>query len=288
MILMMEQRTEEWFEARRGRITASRMGDIFGSNLKRLSYMHELAAEILTGEQARIGFNSPYTAWGKRQEPKARDWYVFSSEYEVEQVGLIINDETGAASSPDGLSGDSGVLEIKCPESPVNHIEVLNTGRIPEKYIYQTYGHIWVSGREWCDYVSYDPRMPENIQGCTIRAKRTDEIVTANTKTQTELLDSFARGYGVIPSKTDKDSKILNDAREAMGLTVIGRATIPANIAAISDALEVECEGTQLNKIRALSEAAGISQFHTMMMASFAKRIMRFKQDTYDLVERLS
>ena len=178
---MIEQRTEAWHNARAGKATASRIADIMartksGPAASRKNYMAELAIERLTGVHEE-GFKSADMQWGIIHEGSARDEYCMSRGVLVNECGFFDHPSipmTGA--SPDGLIGDDGLIEIKCPRS-ATHIEFLLTGEIDSRYKYQMLWQMACTGRQWCDFVSYDPRMPEKLRMKVVRFERDDEEI---------------------------------------------------------------------------------------------------------------
>lgn len=172
-----EQRSPEWFAARLGRPTASKFGDIIattrsGYSAGRKNYRAELVIQRLTGVVPE-GFSNAAMAWGTETEPVAQLAYELATGNEVEETSLWLHDEIEAGASPDGLIGDDGCLEIKCPNS-ATHLETLRTGKVPRLYIAQVQGQMWITGREWCDFVSFDPRLPQNAQLFITRVHRDD------------------------------------------------------------------------------------------------------------------
>ena len=159
----MIQGSEEWRQARCGLITASRVADLMaktksGYSTSRKNYVAELLVERLTGIPTE-SFTNTAMQWGTDHEPEARAVYEFESGDVVEEVGFIVHPNlpyTGA--SPDGLVDFDGMVEIKCPNT-ATHIETLITGKIPGRYITQMQGEMECCGRQWCDYVSFDPRI---------------------------------------------------------------------------------------------------------------------------------
>lgn len=152
------QGTDEWFEARRGKVTASCFSNATagGTGKTRMNYMYKLLAERLTGEVDRNGYTNKYMEWGNEQEERARICYELETGLEVEQIGFVLlNENIGC--SPDGLIGNDGLVQIKCPASQT-HINYLITGKAPSEYMKQIEGELWVTEREWSDFVSYDPR----------------------------------------------------------------------------------------------------------------------------------
>ena len=179
------QRTPEWFALRLGKVTASRIGDLMaktrsGYSASRANYMAELAIQRLTGEVEQ-GFTSPAMQWGTEQESNARNAYSFFTENAVEEIAFI-NHPTieQAGASPDGLVGDDGLVEIKCPNS-ATHLETLRTGKINNKYILQMQWQMACSGRKWCDFVSFDPRFSGGLKIFIKRVNRDDELIAEIT-----------------------------------------------------------------------------------------------------------
>lgn len=178
---MMQQGTDEWFAARVGKVTASRVADVIakiksGESASRANYRAELVAERLTGKSAD-GFTSSSMKWGTDCEPLARAAYEAESGLLVMETGLVDHPTismTGA--SPDGLIGADGVLEIKCPETKA-HIETLLTNEAPAKYIPQMMWQMACTGRAWADFVSFDPRMPPEMQLAVVHVPRDDKLV---------------------------------------------------------------------------------------------------------------
>lgn len=164
----MNQGTQEWFQARLGKVTASRVADLMAKTKSgsyassRDNYMAQLVLERLTNTQAESYSNS-YMQWGTEQEPFARAAYEASRGVMVEEVGFVPHPTIDAAgASPDGLV-DDGMLEIKCPSS-ATMIEVLLTGNVEKKYFCQMQMQMACTSRLWCDYVVFDPRMPLKVQ----------------------------------------------------------------------------------------------------------------------------
>lgn len=158
----MKQRTEEWFQARLGRVTASRIADVMaktksGYGAGRKNYMAELLVERLTGETAE-SFVSSAMQWGTDHEDEARAEYEFVADCLVDEVGFVEHPTLFSGASPDGLVGEDGMVEIKCPNT-ATHIETLLSGTVDRKYRLQMQWQMECSGRQWCDFVSYDPRL---------------------------------------------------------------------------------------------------------------------------------
>ena len=162
----MEQRSEEWFQARLGKVTASRVADVLakiksGESASRRNYKSQLVSERLTGERQETYINQAMQD-GIDREQFARDRYV-QQFGEVEEVGFVKHPTLEAGASPDGMVGDDGIIEIKCPMGST-HTETLMTQDIPSKYVPQVQFQLLVTGRKWCDFVSYNPMFPEHLQ----------------------------------------------------------------------------------------------------------------------------
>lgn len=162
------QGSPEWFAARLGKVSASRIADLTaktksGYSASRANYAAELIAERLTGAKAEK-FTNAAMLHGTEQEPVARTMYEFMRDVTVTEVGVVLHDKIDmACASPDGLVGEDGLVEIKCPNT-ATHIETLRGGSIDGKYIKQMQWQMACTGRLWCDYVSFDPRMPGDMQ----------------------------------------------------------------------------------------------------------------------------
>jgi putative phage-type endonuclease len=175
------QGSDEWKQLRLGKVTASRVADVIaktktGWGASRANYAAELIAERLTGVAAE-GFTNAAMQWGIDQEPAARVAYEFMHDATVEQVAFVVHPRIpDAGASPDGLVGESGLVEIKCPNTST-HIDTLINQTIPAKYITQMQWQMACTGRQWCDFVSYDPRMPESMQLFVHRVPRDDALI---------------------------------------------------------------------------------------------------------------
>ena len=168
MIEKVEQGTPEWFAARLGNVTASRVADVIaktksGYSASRDNYMAQLICERMTGTVAE-SFTSSAMAWGTETEPFARAAYEAYADVLVDQVGYVQHPTIErAGASPDGLVGAYGLLEIKCPNT-ATHIDTLLNNQVPTKYFTQMQWQMACTKREWCDFVSFDPRLPEGLQ----------------------------------------------------------------------------------------------------------------------------
>jgi hypothetical protein len=152
------QGTPEWFEARRGVPTASKFADILakGQGITRRKYLYTLAGEVLTGE-AQPSFTNDAMERGHEMEADAVNLYAFERDAEPLTCGFMKRGRVGC--SPDRLIGDAGMLEAKS-KLPHLQLEVLERDDLPPEHKAQVQGQLWVSGRDWCDFVSYWPRLP--------------------------------------------------------------------------------------------------------------------------------
>jgi putative phage-type endonuclease len=168
MIEKVEQGTPEWFAARLGNVTASRVADVIaktksGYAASRENYMAQLICERMTNTVAE-SFSSPAMQWGTETEPLARAAYESLADVLVDEVGYIAHPTIErAGASPDGLIGLFGLLEIKCPNT-ATHIDTLISEKVPTKYITQVQWQMSCTGRTWADFVSFDPRLPSGLQ----------------------------------------------------------------------------------------------------------------------------
>jgi len=200
------QNSDEWFDIRRGKITSSMFGTILSKPRKKIdkeagkmsksaeTYMHNLVAEVLTGITQDMQLSQ--FEWGKEYEAEARDAYELETFTQVKEIGFIEANEGKfkgrIGASTDGLIGDKGMLEIKNPENSAIHVKYMSTGEIPKGYKIQMYGGLWISDRDWCDFVSYDPRIARLDKRIYIkRFTRKDEEYKKLIKTLEERLLNF-------------------------------------------------------------------------------------------------
>jgi len=196
-----EQGTAAWLQERCGFVTASRLADVqakikTGEAASRANYRAELVAQRLT-MQVQEGFTNGAMAWGTEMEPFARAAYEIQFSELVTEVGFIKHptiDWTGA--SPDGFVGSSGLIEIKCPNT-ATHIDYLLKNEVPAKYKPQMLWQMACTGRQWCDFASFDPRMPAELQLFVVRFLRDDGLIDEAAKdVQTflaEVADTVAK-----------------------------------------------------------------------------------------------
>jgi putative phage-type endonuclease len=172
----IEQNSPEWHAARCGRVTASRIADMLaktesGWGASRANYKAQLVAERLTGSVADRYTNAAMQ-WGTDMEPEAVAAYAFYHGADPAPVGFVPHPTIAmAGASPDRLIGDDGLIEVKCPNT-ATHIETLLEGAVPGKYRLQMMWQMACTGRQWCDFVSFDLRMPEDMRLFVRRIER--------------------------------------------------------------------------------------------------------------------
>lgn len=180
----LKQGTDEWRKARLGLATASRIADVIAkgkggqSSASRANYLAELVAERLTGESAEH-FHNRITDRGNEVEPQARAAYAFLYNAEVKEVGFVMHPRIlQSGGSPDGLVGDDGLIQIKCPNT-ATYIDAFLYESIPGKYLTQMQWEMACTGRQWCDFVCFDPRMPADMQLFVKRVARDERMITS-------------------------------------------------------------------------------------------------------------
>jgi putative phage-type endonuclease len=181
---LIEQRTEAWHTQRLGRVTASRLADVLaktksGYSASRNNYMTQLVLERITGTRAEF-YSNAAMIHGVEQEPFARAAYEAHTGQMVEEVGFIPHPTIEAAgASPDGLVGDDGMVEIKCPSSSTALECWLTRSQggnpVDAKYYAQMQFQMRCADRSWVDYVVFDPRMPAKAQLFIVRVERNDD-----------------------------------------------------------------------------------------------------------------
>lgn len=214
----VSQGSAEWHQMRLGKVTASRVADVVAKTTKgysasRANYAAQLITERLTGQPTE-GFTNAAMQWGTDQEPEARAAYEYYRAEEVEQIAFINHPNIAdAGASPDGLVGVDGLVEIKCPNT-ATHIETLTGRAAPAKYITQMQWQMACTGRMYCDFVSYDPRLPESMRFFCVRVERDDEMireleaeVVAFLKDVRAKVDELKRIYE--PELADPETELL-------------------------------------------------------------------------------
>lgn len=192
----MNQGSAEWFAIRCGKATGSRIADVVaqtksGYSASRLNYESELIVERLTGQPSE-SYTSPAMQCGTDTEAQARASYEFQYDAIVEQVAFVPHptiSESGC--SPDGMIGEDGLIEIKCPNS-ATHIKTLLTGKFDGKYLTQMQWQMACTGRQWCDFVSFDPRLPMEMRIFVARINRDDARISQLETEVSKFLEGVA------------------------------------------------------------------------------------------------
>lgn len=203
--LELEQGSPEWLEARLGKISASRAGDLlatvrYGEAAGYRNYKTELAVERITGKRAER-FVTNAMQYGTDTEAVAATMYQLQTGNLATICGAFEIDGTNVLASPDRLVGDDGLVEIKCRELG-NHVESMLADKIPDLYYKQIQFQLWVTHRQWCDYVSYGDEMPENAQLFIKRVERDDEVINEIIERVEQIEDDISKlieavnGYG--------------------------------------------------------------------------------------------
>ena len=203
---MIEQNTPEWHQARCGSLGASAVHEALaktktGWGAGRANAKARIVLERLTGTPQE-SFTNAAMQWGHDQEDNAANAYAFLTGNEVQVCGIYKHPSIeGTHASPDRLVGEEGLVEIKCPNS-ATHLDTLLSKKVPAKYITQMQWQMAVTGRKWCDFVSYDPRFPENHQVFIQRVERDDERIAELEKDVAEFL-----------AEVEADLKALNEGQ---------------------------------------------------------------------------
>lgn len=177
-VIVCAQRSPEWLAARIGCLTGSRAGDMLsrlksGEAAGRRNLRVQLVCERLTNRPQEKGYRSRDMRAGEELEPLGIAAYEAVTGTMVSRVGFVRRLDIQAGCSPDGLIGDDGLLEIKCPLS-ATHLEYLRADRLPPEYRPQVTHNLWVTNRQWCDFVSYDENFPPPLQLVRVRIPRAD------------------------------------------------------------------------------------------------------------------
>ena len=194
---MSAQGSDEWLAERAGKVTASALSNVMMAKTTAgyQNYMAQLICERLTGKPVET-FKSAAMEHGTETEPQARAFYELETGHDVTECGFIPHPTIeGAGASPDGLIGDDGLVEIKCPQ-PAKHIRNLTGGTIDKGYMLQMQFQMECTGRRWCDFVSFNPDFPDDLQMHITRvdydAKAAAEIVAAVTAFQADMAEKLA------------------------------------------------------------------------------------------------
>ena len=190
----MDEETDEWVRRRLGKVTASRVHDVvkvikggaWGAG--RRKYLIELLGERFTGMRAPEGFKSEAVLWGRQTEPQAQAAYERRNGEKIDKVVFFDHPVIPMSGcSPDGLVGDHGMVQIKCPETHT-HMGYLIDRAVPEPYLYQIHWELACTERRWSDFVSYDPRLPAKLAMLVIRVNRDPKIIAGLEKMAADFL----------------------------------------------------------------------------------------------------
>lgn len=208
---MIDQGSSEWFAARLGKITASRVSDVMaktktGPGAARKNYMMQLLCERLTGSR-EDGFTSAAMQRGIDMEPIARSAYEIATGAIVSETGFVLHPKyDGIGASPDGLVGSDGLVEIKCPNT-AQHVACIQSGKPDSKYWWQMQCQMACTDRQWCDFASFDDRMPEPLQLFVSRVERDEQAIS-------DMIDNCLEFLGEL-EKLESDMKNRMESKAA-------------------------------------------------------------------------
>lgn len=186
----VEQQTDEWFQVRLAKLSASHQSEAQSSGTGRRSYMLRLLEEKFTGIPTRYDFKNKWTEYGNEHEGQARSYYELREAVDVKQVGFLeISPDIGL--SPDGLVGRHGGMEIKCRSLGVQ-LDTLHSGKMPPAERWQIYFSLWATGRKWWDYVSFCPVIPGDNKYFRQRIHALPAINTTIRSEVTRFLNDMA------------------------------------------------------------------------------------------------
>lgn len=178
----LEQGSDKWKQARLGHVTASNMAEVMskgkgtGEAVGRYKYKVRLVAERLTMTAGEYYTNAAMQ-WGIEQEQFACIAYEAQKETFVDKIGFVLHpDIKWLGVSPDRIVGHEGLIEVKCPNT-TTHLDYLFDNKVPTEYYKQIQCQLWVTGRQWCDFVSYDPRLPKRNQLLIVRTERDESLI---------------------------------------------------------------------------------------------------------------
>ena len=188
--MFVEQGTEEWHNLRLGKVTGSNFHRVMTGGKTAETYKHELVCQRLTGVRPP-DIRAAAIDWGHEQEAQGRLSYSLkcleaSDDLDhsiVEEDGFVVSAlHSGVGCSVDGLVGTDGLIEIKCPYTSKNHYRTIVSGNVPKEYKWQVFGNMWCTERQWCDFVSFDPRFPSHLRCVIVRVERDDEVMDEMAK----------------------------------------------------------------------------------------------------------
>lgn len=220
--LTQAQRSSDWYEARLGKVTASKVGDVMAKGAKgqelqaRKNYRENIVAERLTGIMADP---EPYLSydmkWGMANETIARNLYQMEYKRLVEDAPFVEHPELLAGASPDGYvtdmeTGEIGLIEIKCLRSANHLYKAILKQEVPEEHIPQIQMQMWITGRAWCDFIAFDSRVPVGLQIFVKRVERDEEYIANMEVEVRKFLDECDNDFKRFWAQV-KDKKKVND-----------------------------------------------------------------------------
>lgn len=217
IIVDVEQGTPEWKQARCGIVTASRAAHVNGmkdngdETSKRRDYRAEIISEILTGQPyPQSAERARQVLWGKEQEPFARAAYELLRGELVDTCGFVLHAEIDRfGASPDGLVGEDGLIQIKCPAT-ATQIEYWQAGTVPLEHMPQMLAEMSCTGRDWCDFVSFDPRLPEHLQLFVRRFARNDGLIAKLERNVVAFNQQIDEILAALPQKPQAIAEVLD------------------------------------------------------------------------------
>ena len=191
-----DQRTPEWHALRAGKLTGSVAKDMLasiksGEAAARRNLRYRLMAERLSQRPQENGFVNAAMQWGTEHEAEAVAAYEVAKGAFVEPVGFVELVGKFVGTSPDGFVGDDGIVSVKCPMTST-HCEYLIDGCEPKEHYAQNLHELWVTGRQWIDFVSFDPRVPEPMQLFVVRVQRNEAAIADYQRKADAFLDEVA------------------------------------------------------------------------------------------------
>lgn len=217
-MLDIVQGSPEWHSLRVGKVTASRVADVVartksGWSASRANYMAELVVERLTGQPAE-SFTTPAMQWGIDTEAEARLAYEVFTNATVYPAGFVPHHSiANCGASPDGFVGEDGLVELKCPNT-ATHIDTLLGQTVPAKYVTQMLWQMACTGRQWCDFVSFDPRLPDSMQLYIERVKRDDDRIKELERDVADFLNELEMKVAALRQKyegTNDNAELLKN-----------------------------------------------------------------------------
>ena len=207
-VLKMDQRSPEWIAVRLGRLTASRAADMLstikhGEAASRRNLRVQLVLERITGRSHERGFQSQAMQHGIDREAEARGAYEAMAGHLLQNTGFVSASDLMVGCSLDGHVGDfEGLIEIKCPLS-ATHLDYLKTGVVPGEYLKQITHGLWITGAQWCDWMSYDPAFPEPLRAKLVRVTRDEAEIAAYEQAALAFLAEVETECRAVSTMTD-------------------------------------------------------------------------------------